>query len=333
LPKVEKLHIEGRRLDGSKVCGIGAGILKGTIDEINVDMKPTTIEKGRKAADWLAVVSLYASAKKVTFATENYSGVSVCINRNDDGRCRPSWAVSRLAPTGRNACEQAKKSNGACIVASADRDLGGRFAATIADLPPTKIGRVAVTRTLGGTIALDDLPLAVFQPVLGQNTLGGLVSATLHLGGDRDAPSVEIGSTINLTRSWIAGAYIGDMQLGVIPQTFNNVNAIRIYGTAMAGQLSIDGIVGTAAPYPVDVALRGRRLEVDHFVDLTQKLHFPETLQAWATGTVTVHADLDKKSTKEPEAWVELEEVEAIGAPVEPLEIPAGPGRPNEPTA
>jgi len=312
LPRIEKLHIEGRKLDGSKVCGLGAGILKGTIDEINVDMKPTTIEKGRKAADWLAVVSLYASAKKVTFATENYSGVSVCINRNDDGRCRPAWAVSRLPQTGRNACEQAKKTSGACIVASADRDLGGRFAATIADVPPTKIGRVAVGRSLGGTIALDDLPLAVLQPVTGQHTIGGLVSATLHLGGDRDAPSVEIGSTINLTRSWIAGAYIGDMQLGVIPTTFNNVNAIRVYGNAMAGQLSIDGIVGTAAPYPVDVALRGRRLEVDHFVDLTSKLHFTEPLQAWATGTVTVHADLDKKSTKQPEAWVELEEVEAI---------------------
>jgi hypothetical protein len=30
---------------------------------------------------------------------------------------------------------------------------------------------------------------------------------------------------------------------------------------------------------------------------------------------------------------LELEEVEAIGAPVEPLEVPAGPGRPGEPTA
>ena len=30
---------------------------------------------------------------------------------------------------------------------------------------------------------------------------------------------------------------------------------------------------------------------------------------------------------------LELEEVEAISAPVEPLEVPVGPGRPGEPTA
>lgn len=310
-PRIEKLHIEGRRLDSSKLCGLN-GLMRGTIDTIDVDVKPTTIQKNRPALDWLSVFSLYASAKHLSFMSENYSNATVCINRGDDGRCRPNWAANRLAPTGRTACEQAKKTNGSCVVAAADRDIGGHFAATIADVPPTKIGRVAVARSLGGTIALDDLPLAVVEPFIGKGVMGGLVSATIHLGGDRDAPSVEIGSTINLTRAWVKGAYIGDTQLGVIPTTYNNVNAIRVYGSAMAGQLSIDGIVGTAAPYPVDVALRGRRVEVGPFMDLTKQLDSPETLQAWATGTVTLRTELSKASKKQPEAWVELEEVQAI---------------------
>ena len=46
LPRIEKLHIEGKRLDGSKLCGL-AGTLKGTIDTIEVDVKPTTIVKTR----------------------------------------------------------------------------------------------------------------------------------------------------------------------------------------------------------------------------------------------------------------------------------------------
>lgn len=310
-PRIEKLHIEGRRLDGSKVCGLG-GLLRGTIDVLDVDVKPTTIDKNRAPLDWLTSFSIYASAKRLTFMTENYSGATVCINRTDDGRCRPNWAASRLAPAGRRQCEQAKKSNGSCVVVAADRDVGGRFAATIADVPPSKIGRVAVSRTLGGTIALDDLPLAVVEPFIGKGVMGGLVSATLHLGGDRDSPSVEIGSTINLTRAWVKGAYIGDVQLGVIPTTFNNVTAVRIYGSAMAGQLSLDGIVGTAAPYPIDVALRGRRIELGPFVDISKELGLPDALQAWATGTVTLRTELSKTSKKQPEAWVELEEVQAI---------------------
>ena len=80
------------------------------------------------------------------------------------------------------------------------------------------------------------------------------------------------------------GAYIGDTQLGVIPTTYNNVGAVRIYGQAMAGQLNIDGIIGTAAPFPVDVAFAAAASRSSHFVDLNAKLGAPETLQAWAIG-------------------------------------------------
>ena len=310
LPRIERLHIEGKRLESSKLCGL-AGTLKGTIDTIEVDVKPTTIVKTREPFDWAQYFQVYASAKKVNFAGENYTGATVCVNRSDDSRCRPAWAASRLAPTARTQCEEARK-GGTCAVVSADRELGGRFAATIADVPPTKIGRVTVGRRLGGTVALDDLPLAVLDPFIGKGNLGGLVSATIHLGGDRDAPSVEIGSTINLTRAWLANAYIGDAQLGVIPTTFNNVGAVRVYGQAMAGQLNIDAIIGTARPFPVDIALSGRRIEIDHFVDLTKKLGLSEVVQAWATGTVTVRTELKPAHPIEPEAWIELAEVETI---------------------
>ncbi|NVB78252.1 MAG: hypothetical protein HOV81_07655 [Kofleriaceae bacterium] len=307
--RVEKLHIEGRRLDSSRLCGL-AGTLKGTIDTLEVDVKPTTIQKTREPLDWLQYFSVYAAAKRVTFEGENYSNATVCLNRSDDNRCRPAWAASRLDADARKQCEEGKK-GGACAVVSADRELGGRFAATIAEVPPIKSGRATIARHLGGTVALDDLPLAVLDPLIGKGKVGGLVSATIHLGGDRDAPTVEGGSTINLTRSWVAGAYIGDTQLEVIPSSFKNVQGVRVVGTAMAGQLAVDGTLGTAKPFPVDVTLKGRRIEVDHFVNLGEKLGISEPVQAWATGTVTVSTELAPEKPREPELWVDLAEVEA----------------------
>ena len=82
----------------------------------------------------------------------------------------------------------------------------------------------------------------------------------------------------------------------------------------MASQLRIDAIIGTAKPYPVDVVFSGRRVEVDHFVDLNKILGLSQTVQAWASGAVTLRTELSpfKGKQAQPEAWVELREVEAI---------------------
>ena len=312
-PRIDHLHIEGRRLEAAKVCGL-KGLIKGTIDTIDVEVRSTTIVQNRDPADWLASFVIRAQAKKLNVLGENYSNVIACVNRSDDHRCRPNWAEKRLAPTAKDSCEAAKKNGGFCAVAAADRDVGGRFAATVADVPPLKSGKAKLARRLGGTIALDDIPLAALDPFIGTGNVGGLVSATLNLAGDRTAPSVEIGSTVNLTRAWVAGAYIGDMQLGVIPTTYGKVHAIRVYGSAMAGQLGIDAILGTAKPFPVDAVFSGRRVEVDHFVNLTKKLGLSEPVQAWASGAITFRTELSplNGNQAQPEAWIELREVEAI---------------------
>ena len=105
---------------------------QGTIDTIEVDVKSTSIVQNRAPADWLASFAIRAQAK-VNVVGENYSNVIACINRNDDNKCRPGWAEKRLGPTAKDSCETAKKNGGFCAVVAADRDVGGRFAATIAD--------------------------------------------------------------------------------------------------------------------------------------------------------------------------------------------------------
>ena len=161
----------------SELCGLG-GLVKGTIDTLEVDVKPTTIDKTREPARLAQSFSVYASAKHMTFATENYSDATVCINRSDDSRCRPNVGRQPARADGPHACEQAKKTGGSC---SSSRRIAMSAAASprpIADVPPQKIGRVAVGRALGGTVALDDLPLAVVEPMIGKGVTGGLVSAT-----------------------------------------------------------------------------------------------------------------------------------------------------------
>ncbi len=310
---VQRLELNGTRVDAAKLCGL-KGSVKGTIENVKIGLtKPTAIDPNKPPVDWLGTMTMTATAPKLNIGGETYSKVAIKVNQSFL-KSVPSWLQARLDPDDVAQCDDASKRGGFCALVEATRDLGGKLGTVIADVPASKSGRVTLARKLGGTVALDDIPLTVLEPFIGKNTAGGLISATLHLGGSAQAPSVEIGSTINLTRAWIGGAYLGDTQLGVIPTTFGNVDAVRVYGTLMAGALNLDAIIGTAAPFPVDLALRGRRVEVGPFIDLTKKLGLSEELQTWASGTVTVRTELKPLSGKaaQPEAWVELDEVEAI---------------------
>lgn len=309
---LNSLELTGTRVEAAKLCGL-KGIIKGTLETVKITVdKRTVIDPNKPATDWLGAATVQVNAPKLNIMGETYSKVSIALNTKLNNL--PSWLERRLDPDDAQQCSDARSRGGFCGVIQADRDNGGKLGALVADVPASKAGRVIIHRRLGGTVALDDIPLSLLDPFLGPGVVGGLISGTLHLGGDIKTPSVEIGSTINLTRVYAGGAYIGDAQLGIIPTTYHNVDAIRVYGTMMAGQLGIDGIIGTAKPYPVDLALSGRRVEVDHFVDLTEKLGFTEPFQAWATGTVTVRTELSPHPGQvvEPEAWVELSEVVAI---------------------
>lgn len=309
---ITKLELTGTRVEAAKLCGL-KGVVKGQLETVKISLdKPTTIDKNREGVDWLGAVKVQVTAPKLNVLGETYSKVAITLNQKLTNV--PAWLWRRLDSDDEKQCNDANGRGGFCAIVEATRDLGGKLGAVVADVPASRAGRVVINRRLGGTLALDDIPLAVLDPFIGRGNLGGLVSATLHFGGDTKAPSVEIGSTINLTRAWIRDAYVGDAQLGIIPTTFNNADAVRIYGNVMAGQLGIDAILGTSKPFAVDLALSGRRVEVDTFIDLTKMLGVSEPVQAWASGTVTVRTELSPISGKKaaPEAWVELTEALAI---------------------
>lgn len=312
LKVIQRLDLKGTKVEAAKVCGL-KGRVKGTIENVRIGLtEPTTIDSRRPVVDWMSSLTLTASAPKLDILGEKFSRVAIRINR-DLLKTLPPWLTTRLDPDDIDQCEDGSRRGGSCALVEATRDRGGKLGMLIADIPASRNGRVTLARKLGGTIAIDDIPLGVLEPFIGKGVLGGLVSATLHLGGDPHSPSVELGSTINVTRAWLGGAYVGDAQLGIIPATYGNVDAVRVYGALMAGQLQLDAFIGTAGSHPVDLALSGRRIEIGPFIDLTEKLGLPEELQTWASGTVTVRTELAPQNGKpaQPEAWVELTEAEA----------------------
>ncbi len=316
-PKViEKFHLEGRKLDASRLCGLPPGIIKGTLDTVDVDVKRTAIVPNRTALDWLSSFQMHTTATHLSVKNDPYSNIALCINHPDDERlCRGTPQQARLGADDVIKCNDAKLRGGACVVANAQRDLGGTIAATVIDIPSGRSGRTSFPRKLGGTIAVDDIPVAVLDQFVGKDVLGGLFSATLHLSSLDGRPTSPLADgNLYLTHSWITRALIGDAQMQIDPIMVGKMPSLFVHGNALAGQLNVSATIGTEAPYPVDVSITGRRIEVDQFVDLSKKLGFAEPIQAWASGTVTVHtelAPLDHKPAK-PEAWVEVTELEGI---------------------
>ena len=309
-PKViEKFHLEGRKIDAARLCGL-AGVVKGTLDAIDVDIKRTTVVANRPPLDWLSALTAKLTAQHLSVMNDPVSNLAVCVNGANDAECGADKA--HLAPNDPQLCSDAKAHGGACVVANATRDLGGALAAMVIDVPAMKTGKTTVPRHLGGTIEIEDIPLTVIDQFVGHGVIGGLFSATLHLQGTGNAPQAE--GTLWLIRSWIKDAFVGDSQLSITPIMVGKMPSLFVRGTALAGQLAITGTIGTVAPYPVELAVTARRVEVDPLLDLAKLLKLPVPVQAWASGTLTVHTELkplDGKAAK-PEAWVELTELEAI---------------------
>ena len=304
VPVIQRLVIDGQNIEAGKLCGL-SGTAKGTLDQVQIEIGRTAIVKTRTAQEWLPFVKAHLNAPKLVVGAETLSNVSLCVNHaSDDKLCRP-WA-GRLDYDDLSECEDAKKRGGFCIVAAATRDAGGKLAATIADVPRSTAPKHPFDEHLGGTIAIDDVPISALG--LGQDA-GGLVSATLHLSGKPAAPQAD--GEIDVLRAWAYGAFIGDLHEVVSPVLIGKSPGIQITGDALAGALGLSATIGTQAPYPVDIALSGRRVELDQFVDLSKRLGVQEAVQAWASGTVSVHTELANDKAK-PEAWVEITELESI---------------------
>jgi len=320
---IQSFHVEGKKLDASRLCGL-AGLVKGTLDDVAVDVHSTPVVPGRPALDWLSAVSAFVRADRVDIAGDGYSNLALCINRPDDAACRDARQTARLGPKDPAICADAKqRTGGACVVARAERDLGGKLAATIIDVPAMKTAKVQAPRHLAGTLAIDDVPLAIADQFTAggsrgngdsraAGTLGGLFSATLHLQGSGTSPQAQ--GSLTLIRSWVKNAFVGDSELEVSPIMVGKIPSVFLHGSALAGQVQISATIGTSPPYPLEVSLTGRRVEIDNFVAVEKLVGMSDPIQAWASGTVTVKtelAPLDHKPAT-PEAWLELTELEAI---------------------
>lgn len=308
-PYIERLALSGRRIEASKLCGIGKTI-RGTLDTVDLELARATVDTNRAPMDWLDYAKVYAKAPKLSIKGDAYTDVSICVNRPDDSICRPR--AMYVAADDLAKCADAKRSGGACIVATAKRDAGGVLDATIAKAAgaakPTRTG--AKQGTLGGALSVD-LPLAIVDQFVGKRIIGGDSRMTLHLGGTPTAPVAE--GQLTLLRMWLANVFVGDAQLRVLPITLpGNKPGVTLSGRAMADRLVIEGTMGTTAPYPVELSISGRRVEIDAAMDLTKLLGMPEPVQAWVSGKITVKTELLPVKPVEPEAWIELDEVVAI---------------------
>jgi hypothetical protein len=337
VPMLTALHLDGKKLDASKLCGAG-GNVTGTIDSIAADVHGSLV-KDRSAIDWASLAKVYATASHMAVEGEAVSDLAVCLNRTGES-CHASAAPSSAVA----ACSSAELGGGACVVANARRDLGGTVEATVANVPAIRGSRGAATPAhLAGNLKIDDIPLSILDPVIGPGILGGLFSAALDLQGTL-APTLapQADGTILVLRSWVKQAFVGDAQLRVIrtviPTATGKMPGIEIDGQLLSDRIQISASLGSQAPYPVDLRITGQRVEVDQFVDLAKKLGISEPLQAWVSGTVSVHGELQPKGGKPvaPEAWVELTELEAVldhtsrdGRRV-PLRVELVPGAPGQ---
>lgn len=312
-PVIERLHLDGKQLDATKLCGL-KGIVKGNLDSLEVDLAGT-VEKNRSALEWLDLAEVHARASKLEVMDEKLSNVQLCLNRRDDARCRPR--ATYLDKDDLAQCEQGKrerKRGGSCAVATATRDKGGILDATIAKLPATRSGKTTLPARLGGTVAVSDFPLGIIDTYVKPGTAGGLASIKLHLAGPPTSPQAS--GVLQLMRTWAASSFLGDADLAIEPTTITRgsakLPALSIRGKALAGRLAVSGTIGTAAPYPVELSLSGRRIELDVLLDLQKRLPLPAPVQAWASGTITIRTELAPAKPVEPEAWLELTELTAI---------------------
>jgi hypothetical protein len=137
--------------------------------------------------------------------------------------------------------------------------------------------------------------------------VGGVANVTLHLQGRPVAPQAD--GTIEILRSWLATGFLGDVAIDVDPTVVRGVPGLQFRGKALAGRLELKGSLGTAAPYPVELEIKGHRIEVDPFVDLRALIGVNDPVQAWASGTVTLRTELASSRPAAPEAWIELTEL------------------------
>ena len=304
-PFIDRLDLEGEGLTIDKLPGGGA--ITGTIRSAKLTARGSLTGK-RDIFDWFGITSGYLVSDDIAVLGDRYQDAALCINYPDDELCRrPGTAID----AGDAAACDAAKHGGACLVGRAARADGGALDITLASPARGKAprGKKAPSPPLTGALAVRDAPLEIITRMLDQAAVpvGGSVSAALRFGGTRAAPTAD--GTVQLLRAWVLDAFVGDSTLAIAPDP-DDPSVVEIRGKALHGRLDLVARVGTSAPYPIDVTLSGRRVEIDPLIDLSAALGLGEPVRAWASGTITLHAELGSKA--EPYAWVELDELGAV---------------------
>ena len=118
---IEKLIIDGRKLDAGKLCGL-AGVVKGTLDSDRRRHRAHDRSCQDAQGARLAAVRSTANvtAPKLTVDNETYSNLAMCVNDAERRQAVPRRGPARLDPTTSPQCEDAKKRGGR--VRRRDRD-------------------------------------------------------------------------------------------------------------------------------------------------------------------------------------------------------------------
>ncbi|MBP6628181.1 MAG: translocation/assembly module TamB domain-containing protein [Kofleriaceae bacterium] len=273
--------------------------------------------------DQLRLLKGYLVSDKLQIEGEDFRDLAACINYKDDELCRRPGVVVRAEDV--RACDDAKLAKGSCVVGRAVHATGGAIDLTLSTPPRRGKDDPALT----GTVALSAVPIEALARSLGlaPGTVDGVLSTVLHISGSRTKPTLD--GRLTIERLTVLRQLLGTLELSIRPGTGAQRDRLVLRGSTLHDRLELEATIGTSAPYPVDLRLRGRLLELDPLIDLSALLGVDVPVRAWASGTVEVHAELG--SDRPPVAWVTLDDLTAIvdrvdddGAP-QPLRVVALP--------
>lgn len=326
-PYIEKLSVSGQRLSAEKMAA--AGGLKvaasGTIDTVELSARGSLARKDNPL-DWLDLVDAYVRADRVTVAGDVYDDLGVCVSRTAPTRPQCRRRDDALAEASEASCAEIRRQGGTCVMAHGTRQDGGDLDISVGKIPGELVAKnKRAPSRLVGNVDLSALPLRIFDRFLGPGTFGGTFGAMISFGGTADEPTAS--GSVELLRGWAMGSFFGDSKLTITPVG----RTLQLYGTALAGRLVIRATIGTSAPFPVDVLITARRVEIDPLLaDRLPALSYP--VRGWVSGELRLSADLSPNpylhKPRPSEMWIELSELEAIvdyrdGDQLAPLRVSA----------
>ncbi len=219
----------------------------------------------------------YACSDRIVALGETLGDVAIWLNRKPGGKigCQSKAGVS-IGTLAIDTCLRTGDARGGrCAILRATREAGGEIAAAI---------HADGAQRLGGELFLSHLPLAALTRLAGSKLpADALIDASgLQVGGTLEAATLE--GVVRLSRAWLSGGYLGDGDVRLQP---DGPGRIRFSGSFLDGRIAVRGVLGTQAPFPLELTADVSQLELDTFVDL-KALGAPAGTLVWGTGRVHV---------------------------------------------